>query len=59
MKRALIVMGLLSLAACGADGEPIKPTVNTNVSLSTSGVNVGTNLGVRRGPFNINLGLGL
>ena len=28
MKRALILLALLGLAACGADGEPIAPSVD-------------------------------
>lgn len=47
------------MAACGADGEPIKPSVNSNVTLNQNGVRVGSNVSVGKGPFRVNLGLGL
>lgn len=58
--RMIIAMILVcGIAACGADGEPIQPTVNTGVTLSTSGAHIGTNVGLRRGPVAVNIGLGL
>jgi hypothetical protein len=48
---------LLALAACGADGEPVKPTLNAGVSLGSSGVNTNVSVGARKGPFSINWGL--
>lgn len=59
MRVIAIVLAGLALTGCGADGEPIQPTANTNVNISTSGVSVGTNVRVGRGPFAVNLGLGL
>ncbi len=59
MRPTLILMSLLALAACGADGEPVQPTANTHVTLSNDGVSVGTAVGLRRGPFNLTLGAGL
>jgi hypothetical protein len=43
------------LAACGADGEPIQPTANLGVGVSSSGVSAGASVGVRRGPVAINV----
>lgn len=58
--RVIAVLALITgLAACGADGEPVQPTVNTGVVLSSSGAHVGTNVGLHRGPVSVNIGLGL
>lgn len=36
MKKVLFLVSLTALTACGADGEPVKPTVSAN---TTFGVN--------------------
>lgn len=56
MKR-LVVLAALLLAACGVDGEPVQPTGGVNVALSPSGVGLGANVGLRKGPLRIGLGL--
>ncbi|SFH18943.1 hypothetical protein [Sulfitobacter dubius] len=58
MKRSLAILSLLILAACGADGEPVRPTASSSVTMSSSGVSVGTAVGLRRGPFSLALGMG-
>jgi len=58
VKRLLAALSLLSLAACGADGEPVRPTASSNITMSSSGVSVGTAVGLRRGPFSVSLGAG-
>ncbi|UOA32640.1 hypothetical protein DSM110093_02442 [Sulfitobacter sp. DSM 110093] len=58
MKRSLAILSLLSLAACGADGEPVRPTASSSVTMSSSGVSVGTAVGLRRGPVSLALGMG-
>ncbi len=58
MNRILAVMLSLSvLAACGADGEPVQPTVSGGVSVSRSGVHATGGVGLNRGPFSVFLGL--
>ena len=57
MKRSLAILSLLTLAACGADGEPVRPTASSTITMSSSGVAVGTTLGLTRGPFSVALGL--
>ncbi|WP_037227933.1 hypothetical protein [Roseobacter sp. GAI101] len=59
MKPALALVSLLALAGCGADGEPQKPQINGNVTLSNSGVYAGTSVSVGPNPFRLGLGLGL
>ncbi len=56
MIRVWAVLALLALAACGADGEPVTPTANLNVGVSTSGAYASSNVGVKKGPWNLSLG---
>ena len=56
MIRLSIAMALLGwLAACGADGEPVQPTANLGIGISSSGVSAGGTVGVRQGPVAINV----
>lgn len=55
--RKLGILGVILLAACGVDGEPVQPTGGVNVSLGGSGVGLGANVGLRKGPLKIGLGL--
>ena len=57
MMRIIAVLAFVSLAACGADGEPVQPVLNAGVSVGTSGVNPSANVGLRKGPVMINLGV--
>lgn len=58
MKR--ILAGLITLAAlagCGADGEPVRPALNANVSLSPSGVHTSTGVSLSSGPVTVAVAL--
>ena len=59
MRVIAIVLTGLVLTGCGADGEPVQPTAKTNLRITPNGVSVGTNVRVARGPFGVNVGLGL
>lgn len=59
MKWALALLTLTTLAACGADGEPVPPTRNATITLSDSGASAHLRTGVTRGPLTVTLGLGL
>lgn len=56
--RVLVVLfaAAATLAACGVDGEPVRPALNAGVSVSDSGVRAGGSVGVQKGPFNLLLG---
>lgn len=57
MMRAISALMLAAtLAACGADGEPVQPTANLNVGVGTSGAYAGANVGLKKGPWNLSLG---
>jgi hypothetical protein len=57
MIRAIAFVSLLGLAACGADGEPITPTLNAGINIGSGGVSPNINLGARKGPIAVNWGL--
>lgn len=44
------------LAGCGADGEPVQPSLNAHVGLSGGGSYVAGSIGLHQGPFNLYLG---
>ncbi len=48
---------LAGVAGCGADGEPVQPSVITSVSVGTNGVSAATGVGLRKGPLSIGLAL--
>ena len=57
MTRLALVLGTaLTLAACGADGEPVTPVAQADISLSNHGVHAVTKVGVKAGPVTIKLG---
>ena len=56
MKRFGLIAFVL-LAACGADGEPIPPTMNTHIGVAVgSGGYTSGGIGLSSGPLNIFLG---
>jgi len=58
MTRVLIVLGfVLSLTACGVDGEPVRPSLNAGLGISGSGVHLGGAVGVSKGPVSVSVGL--
>lgn len=54
--RKLFWLSLLALAACGADGEPVQPTLNAYGGYGSSGGYIGGGVGVTKGPLAISLG---
>ncbi|MGB0900160.1 hypothetical protein [Halocynthiibacter sp.] len=58
MKRILLALiTTAGLTACGADGEPIRPTAGVGVSVGTGGVSVGGSVGAKSGPVTVGVGL--
>ena len=56
MTLARILVVLSALAACGADGEPVQPTMNAGLTVGAGGVRVGGGVGVSQGPISLMLG---
>ncbi len=56
MIRASLVVSLFALVACGADGPPIRPSVNTTVSVGSDGISTSTGVTVKSGPVTVGVG---
>ena len=56
MKPLLTILGLAVLTACGADGEPVQPTLNTVIGLSSSGAYGAGSVGFNQGPVSLIVG---
>lgn len=50
MKAITVIASLALLSACGADGPPITPSINTTVSVGTEGVRTSTGVTLSSGP---------
>ena len=57
MSRVLNVLALLSLVACGADGEPIEPPAGVNSATRSTGAQNDGSVGVSKGPFRVGAGI--
>ena len=56
VKQVCLMLITALLTGCGADGEPVQPTLNAGLSLSDSGVHVGGGVGLHQGPLSLFLG---
>ena len=57
MKNLAILPILTLLAACGVDGEPIQPALNTSIGIGPGGVHTSTSVSARKGPLSVGLSL--
>ena len=48
MKSIAMIVVIISLVSCGADGEPLRPEANKGLSLGAGGVNTHANVGWKR-----------
>ena len=55
--RILALLGLLALAACGADGEPVRPTAAVGVSAGDHGIDTDARIGATEGRWSVGLSL--
>ena len=52
-----IVALLALLAACGADGDPVRPSISTTVGVGSSGVHTSTSVSASKGNVSVAVGL--
>ncbi|WP_170772579.1 argininosuccinate lyase [Ruegeria lacuscaerulensis] len=57
LRVVLLVSAGAVLAGCGADGEPIQPTMSANIGVGSSGTYGGVGVGLRKGGLGVFLGL--
>ncbi|WP_415404245.1 hypothetical protein [Tateyamaria sp. SN3-11] len=57
MIRALCLLSLLAVAACGVDGEPVRPEANLNVGIGSGGIHTGGTVGLSKGPLSVGVGV--
>lgn len=58
MRTAIFLLALTALGACGVDGPPIRPSLNTGVSVGAGGVHTHSSVNVGIGN-RVNVGIGL
>lgn len=57
LRVVLMISAGALLAGCGADGEPIQPTMSASVGVGSGGTSVAGGVGVRRGPVGLFVGI--
>jgi hypothetical protein len=55
--RIAALLSLLALAACGADGPPMRPSAGVGMGVSDGGVSFGGGFGASNGTVSVGLGL--
>jgi predicted small lipoprotein YifL len=55
--RIAALLGLLALAACGADGPPMRPSAGVGASVGSDGTDLDGPFGLTDGTFSVGLGL--
>lgn len=58
MARVIAMLGMMAaLAACGVDGEPVRPSVDAGISAGKGGVFTSVGVGLSKGPVSVRVGL--
>jgi hypothetical protein len=55
--RIAAFLGLLALAACGADGPPLRPSASVGLGVGSEGVDLGGSFGLTDGTVSVGIGL--
>ena len=57
MSKVFVVLALIAVAACGADGDPLRPTAGIGIGVGTNGVTTSAQVGAQNS--NVSIGIGL
>ena len=57
VRMVLLISAGALLAGCGADGEPIQPSMSANIGVGSSGTYGGVGVGLQKGGLGVFLGL--
>ncbi|WP_170415083.1 argininosuccinate lyase [Ruegeria atlantica] len=57
LRVVILITAGFALAGCGADGEPIQPSMSANIGVGSSGTYGGVGVGLQRGGLGVFLGL--
>ncbi|WP_169737934.1 hypothetical protein [Actibacterium mucosum] len=55
--KKLVLLAVVFLGACGADGPPVTPALNAGVKLTPKGISTSASAGVRAGNVAVLVGL--
>lgn len=56
-RPVMVLAALVTLSACGVDGEPIRPTAGAYIGAGSGGVHSNVGVGVSQGPVSVFVGL--
>ena len=54
--RYLLILSIVGLAACGADGLPVAPSLNVGLKIGPNGITPTVNASTRVGPIGVSVG---
>lgn len=54
--KYLLILSLLGLTACGADGRPIAPSLNMGLKIGPNGITPTVSASGRAGPVTVSVG---
>ena len=58
MKKILALFVLGWVAACGAEGDPLRPTAGLGIGIGPGGISLRPKIGVTDGTSNVGIGAG-
>ena len=57
MKRVVLIMTLVALAGCGADGAPFTPNANLGLNVGSNGVSTTAGVGASNGTVSVGINM--
>ena len=57
MKRIALILAIIGVAGCGANGAPFTPNASVGVGIGSGGVSTGATVGASNGTVSVGVGL--